>query len=69
MNEVSSRPISRYSPKEKAAYRREEKKLLRQLASRAESLSAPGLDYAELYIGRMLLAQSIRALIDLRVEP
>lgn len=65
MSGVSNTPIS---PKAKAAYRRQEKLLLLQLATRAESLARPGLNHAELYIGRLLLRQSMQALNDLQVE-
>lgn len=53
------------SPQAKAAHRREEKRLLLELAQRAEILAQPGLDYAELYMGRLLLAQTIRELLEL----
>jgi hypothetical protein len=59
---VESNAGTKLKPQTKAAYRREEKRLLLELASAATSLAQPKLDYAQLYIGRLLLA---RALADL----
>jgi hypothetical protein len=50
--------------KEKAAYRREEKRLLLELAGAAKDLAQPHLNYAQLYIGRLLLARRIGDLVE-----
>lgn len=66
MSDLSNTPISPRSAK--AAYRREEKRILLELANRAEALAQLGLNYAELYIGRVLLAQSLRELNALGMQ-
>lgn len=61
MTPASNMPIS---PKTKAAYRREEKRLLLELAECATTLAQPNLDYAQLYVGRLLLARRLGNLIQ-----
>jgi hypothetical protein len=52
------------TPRQKAAYRREEKRLLLELAKSAVALAQPRLNYAELYLGRLFLAKTIGDLIQ-----
>ncbi len=48
--------------------RREEKRLCSLLASAAAEVSKSGLNHAELYFARVLLAQRIRELLEADVK-
>ena len=48
--------------------RGEEKKLCVALAEAASAVAQPGLNHAELYLGRVLLAQRIRELLKADVR-
>ena len=47
-----------------AAYRREEKRLLLELAEAAVDLAQPRLNHSQLYVGRLLLVRRLADLVE-----